>query len=74
MLLQASPTAQIISAKSLGTSDTGPGCGWGEIWWAQDAGAKTKGVQILMATSNGLFGNQTFGISSGTLGCANDGK
>ncbi len=61
-------------AKSPGTSDTGPGCGWGKIWWAKDAGAKTKGVQILMATSNGMFGNQTFGISSGTLGCTNDGK
>ena len=64
----------LADAKSLGTSDTGPGCGWGKIWWAQDAGAKTKGVQILMATSNGMFGNQTFGISSGTLGCTNDGK
>lgn len=64
----------MAEAKSSGTSDTGPGCGWGKIWWAQDAGAKTKGVQVLMATSNGLFGNQTFGISSGTLGCTNDGK
>ena len=64
----------LAEAKSSGTTDTGPGCGWGKIWWAQDAGAKTKGVQILMATSNGMFGNQTFGISSGTLGCTNDGK
>ena len=64
----------LAEAKSSGTTDTGPGCGWGKIWWAQDARAKTKGVQILMATSNGMFGNQTFGISSGTLGCTNDGK
>ncbi len=64
----------LVEAKSSGTSDTGPGCGWGKIWWAQDSGARTKGVQILMATSNGMFGNQTFGISSGTLGCTNDGK
>ena len=64
----------LAEAKSSGTTDTGPGCGWGKIWWAQDARAKTKGVQILMATSNGMFGYQTFGISSGTLGCTNDGK
>lgn len=72
LAMQALPES--AEAKSTGTSDTGPGCGWGKIWWAQDSGAKTKGVQILMATSNGLFGNQTFGISSGTLGCTNDGK
>jgi hypothetical protein len=36
----------LAEAKSSGTTDTGPGCGWGKIWWAQDAGAKTKGVQI----------------------------
>lgn len=28
-------------------------------------------VQVFAATTNGLLGNQTFGISSGTLGCAN---
>ena len=27
-----------------------------------------------MATTNGTFGSQTFGISSGTSGCTNDGK
>jgi hypothetical protein len=26
------------------------------------------------ATTNGLMGNQTFGITSGTSGCTNDGK
>jgi hypothetical protein len=72
LAMQALPGS--AEAKPSGTSDTGPGCGWGKIWWAQDPGGKTKGVQILMATSNGLFGNQTFGISSGTLGCTNDGK
>ena len=64
----------VADAKSLGTSDTGPGCGFGKIWWAADPHAKTKGIQILMATSNGLFGSQSFGISSGTLGCTDDGK
>ena len=27
----------------------------------------------MMATTNGTFGSQTFGISSGTSGCTNDG-
>jgi hypothetical protein len=29
--------------------------------------------QVLAVTTNGTFGNQTFGISSGTLGCTQDG-
>jgi hypothetical protein len=29
--------------------------------------------QVLAVTTNGSFGNQTFGISSGTLGCTQDG-
>jgi Protein of unknown function (DUF3015) len=29
--------------------------------------------QVMMATTNGTFGSQTFGISSGTSGCTNDG-
>ena len=27
-----------------------------------------------MATTNGTFGSQTFGLSTGTSGCTNDGK
>lgn len=29
--------------------------------------------QVLAITTNGSFGNQTFGITSGTLGCTQDG-
>lgn len=29
--------------------------------------------QVLAATTNGTFGNQTFGITFGTLGCTSDG-
>lgn len=29
--------------------------------------------QVLAITTNGTFGNQTFGITSGTLGCTQDG-
>ena len=43
-----------------------PGCGLGSMVWSGE-----KGVLFdLMATcTNGTSGNQTFGISTGTLGC-----
>jgi len=53
--------------------DNGPGCGLGKLAWGSYAGQQSIGSQVLQATTNGTFGNQTFGISSGTLGCTNDG-
>jgi hypothetical protein len=43
------------------------GCGWGH----QTEGK--QGSQILAATTNDTFGTQTFGISSGTSNCTEDG-
>ncbi len=54
--------------------DTGPGCGLGKLAWADYSHQKNIGPQVLMATTNGTFGSGTFGISSGTSGCTNDGK
>lgn len=48
----------------------GPGCGLGSMIFD---GNKKVIHQVLAATTNGTFGNQTFGITSGTLGCTNDG-
>lgn len=48
----------------------GPGCGLGAMIFN---GNKKVVHQVLAATTNGSFGNQTFGITSGTLGCTNDG-
>ncbi len=42
------------------------GCGLGGIL----LGSKPGFMQVFAATSNYFLGNQTFGISSGTLGCA----
>lgn len=44
------------------------GCGLGYVLFKD---AKNPGIliQVFAATTNGTFGNQTFGISSGTLGC-----
>ncbi len=46
------------------------GCGVGTILWKGQSGAAP---QILAVTTNGTSGNQTFGITSGTLGCTKDG-
>lgn len=54
--------------------DTGPGCGLGKLAWSDYQRQKDIAPQVMMATTNGLFGSTTFGISSGTSGCTNDGK
>jgi hypothetical protein len=41
------------------------GCGLGSLVFSDQPGA----VQIFAATTNGTFGNQTFGITSGTSNC-----
>jgi Protein of unknown function (DUF3015) len=46
------------------------GCGVGSILFE---GQKGPVPQILAVTTNGSFGNQTFGITTGTLGCEKDG-
>ncbi|TKB82691.1 MAG: DUF3015 domain-containing protein [Nitrospira sp.] len=55
-------------------SDTGPGCGLGKLAWAEYKNQKNIAPQVMMATTNGIFGSGTFGISSGTSGCTNDGQ
>src|SRR5262245_44979305 len=42
------------------------GCGIGALLFGND---NSKLMQILAATTNGLFGSQTFGITSGTSNC-----
>ena len=42
------------------------GCGLGSTIFAGQSGLAP---QVLAVTTNGTFGNQTFGITSGTLGC-----
>lgn len=46
------------------------GCGLGSMLFGKD---NTKVMQILAATTNGTFGNQTFAITSGTLNCVSGG-
>ena len=41
------------------------GCGLGSVIFKDEKGL----VQVLAATTNGFFGTQTFGITTGTLNC-----
>ena len=61
------------AALAAGNPDNGPGCGLGKLAWMDYASQKQIAPQVMMATTNGTFGSQTFGISSGTSGCTNDG-
>lgn len=51
-------------------ADKDVGCGLGTQVWKGQSGVVPK---VLAATTNGTFGNQTFGITTGTLGCSSDG-
>lgn len=46
------------------------GCGAGTMIFEGKSGLAP---QVLAVTTNGIFGNQTFGISTGTLGCDTQG-
>ena len=66
----------VLQAAGVGAAanpDNGPGCGLGKLAWMDYGSPKQIAPQVMMATTNGTFGSQTFGISSGTSGCTNDG-
>jgi hypothetical protein len=53
-----------------GETANSTGCGLGTIIFEGQEGIAP---QVLAVTTNGTSGNQTFGITSGTLGCTQDG-
>src|SRR5512144_278095 len=59
--LAANTQSAIKGSGSYGTA----GCGLGSLAFGNQPGA----VQILAATTNSLFGTQTFGITTGTSNC-----
>lgn len=63
-LVVALPTAALAANDNVG------GCGLGSMVFKGQSGI---GPQVLAVTTNGTSGNQTFGISTGTLGCTQDG-
>lgn len=64
----------LISVMALGSTmamaDSDIGCGAGSTLFA---GKEGKVYKVLGATTNGIFMNQLFGITFGTLGCKGDG-
>jgi Protein of unknown function (DUF3015) len=59
-----------VSAEAVGNHPMA-GCGLAYFLYAHRDNAKA--TQIFGATTNASFGTQTFGISSGTSGCTEDG-
>ncbi len=66
MILAA--TALLSGTAFAGQAQQNTGCGLGTMIFAGKADNSVV-LQVLQATTNGTSGNQTFGISSGTLGC-----
>ena len=55
-----------LSTSVMATQNSQTGCGLGSVIIKDDSSAVLLALQ---ATTNGISGNQTFGITSGTLGC-----
>jgi len=63
----------VLSMSFSGFASYGPsGCGLGSILFTDSSDVLWK--QVLSATSNGLSGNQTFGMTSGTSNCEMSGS
>ena len=64
--------ASLVSALAVTNAyaENNVGCGWGSMVFD---GKTDKVSQVLAATTNGTFGNQTFGITSNTAGCSKNG-
>ena len=60
----------LLASSSVVMADQDVGCGLGTILFEGKSGVAPK---VLAVTTNGTYGNQTFGITSGTLGCQPDG-
>lgn len=56
-----------FASTAFATGDAG--CGLGSLVISKNS----KGLQLLAATTNGTFGSQTFGITSGTSNCSSSG-
>lgn len=61
------------AAFAAGSSQNNTGCGLGSMLLGEAANDST-GLQLLVTTTNGILGNQTFGITSGTLDCKQPSK
>ncbi|TCB36748.1 DUF3015 domain-containing protein [Acinetobacter sp. ANC 4910] len=70
MLKKVALAAVLAIGSTAAFADSDAGCGIGSEIWAGQSG---KVAKLLAATTNGLFANQLFGITFGTLGCSGSG-
>lgn len=70
-VLMASLSAAFLLASANVYAIDSTGCGLGSMAWRGQSGIAP---QVLAATTNGLFFNQTFGITFGTSGCDPNGR
>lgn len=68
ILLGLALSVAITGSAFAGTAASNTGCGLGTVLWENKADNSIL-FQAFQATTNGTSGNQTFGITSGTLNC-----
>jgi hypothetical protein len=69
-LVAVAAVAALFPAVALAQANNIGSCGWGSKVFDGQSGVAP---QVLAVTTNGTSGNQTFGITSGTSGCTQDG-
>ena len=69
LLVMAAAISLIVAGSAFAAGNMNVGCGLGTVIF-QDVQNQSTLVQVVAATTNGTFGNQTFGITSGTSECA----
>ena len=69
--LLSAVAAGVLALSSNANAYDSTGCGLGSMAWRGQSGIVP---QVLAATTNTIFGTQTFGISTGTSGCDPNGR
>ena len=69
--LLSAVAVSLLALSSNASAYDSTGCGLGSMAWKGNSGIVP---QVLAVTTNGLFGTQTFGISTGTSGCDPNGR
>ena len=72
IMLLAAVCCLIGAGTASAGGNTNTGCGLGSLLWDElghGGGGQSLLVQVFEATTNGTFGSQTFGITTGTSNC-----
>ena len=69
--LLSAVAAGLLAFSSNANAYDSTGCGLGSMAWRGQSGIIP---QVAAVTTNGIFGNQTFGITFGTSGCDPNGR